>query len=104
MTQRDQIEAFAHRLEAEQLTGLAERRLDCEANRANSRTRIVQGSKYTKVNVGPSGKYMVEHATGNIYGIKAYGVIHRGHQYGTLETLDEWNWRGYVASPHGITV
>jgi len=61
---------------------------------------VKHGSKYTKVDVGGkhnrSGKYMVENATGRIFGIKAYGVIHRGHSYGTLDEIADWNWGGYV--------
>lgn len=53
--------------------------------------------KYARVDVGTSGKYMVEMDTERIYGIKGYGVIHRGHQYGTLDTIDQWDWSGYVA-------
>jgi len=45
---------------------------------------IKQGRKYDKVDVGSSGKYMVEKSTHQVYGIKAYGVIHRGHYFGTL--------------------
>lgn len=58
------------------------------------------GKVYTKVDVGPnhnmSGKYMVDNATGVIYGIKGYGQVHKGHQYGTLDTIDEWDWSGYT--------
>lgn len=56
---------------------------------------------YTLVDIGPehnmSGKYMIEHATGDIFGIKGYGKVHRGHRYGNLATIDEWNWGGYTA-------
>ena len=58
---------------------------------------VKPGRKYTKVDVGKSGKYMVVNETGAIYGIKAYGVIHKGHYYGTLETMNDWNWGGYGA-------
>ena len=64
----------------------------------DSNTRIKMGRKYANIDVGQSGKYMVELDTGNIYGIKAYGVIHRGHQYGTLDTIYEWDWSGYTAT------
>jgi hypothetical protein len=43
-----------------------------------------------------SGKYMVD-LDGTIYGIKAYGVPHLGHRYGTLDTIQEWDWSGYSA-------
>jgi hypothetical protein len=47
--------------------------------------------KYIKIDAGTSGKYMVEVATGNIYGIKAYGVIHKGHFYGNIEDFFNGN-------------
>ena len=65
------------------------------------KTRVVTGNKYTKIDVGPygqwSGRYMVDNTTGEIYGIKAYGVIHRGHSYGTLDTINNWFWGDYRA-------
>ena len=63
--------------------------------------KIKMGRKYANVDVGQSGKYMVELDTGNIYGIKAYGVIHRRHFYGTLDTIHEWNWSDYTARKLG---
>lgn len=59
--------------------------------------KVRPGPKYARVDVGNSGKYMVVNATGEIFGIKAYGVIHRGHQYGTLDTIWDWDWSGYTA-------
>jgi hypothetical protein len=50
-----------------------------------SATTIKSGKKYSKVDVGSSGRFMVVNETGEIFGIKAYGVINRGHRYGTLE-------------------
>lgn len=66
-----------------------------------ARARIVPGRIYTKVDVGESGKYMVVNETGEIFGIKAYGVIHRGHRYGTLDTIGDYDWGGYTAIPKG---
>jgi hypothetical protein len=60
---------------------------------------VKRGKKYTKVDVGTSGKFMVDQE-GNIFGIKGYGVIHRGHKYGTLDTIDQYYWGHY--SPHKI--
>lgn len=40
---------------------------------------------------------MIVNSTGEIYGIKGYGVIHKGHYYGTLDTMNEWNWGTYSA-------
>lgn len=57
---------------------------------------VIPGRVYTKVNLGPksnmAGRYMVENATGNVYGIKGYGKVHKGHFYGTLDTVDQWYW------------
>jgi hypothetical protein len=62
--------------------------------------KIIPGRVYTKINRGPehnmSGFLMVEHATGRIYGIKAYGVPHKQHRYGTLATIDQWIWGEYT--------
>jgi hypothetical protein len=58
--------------------------------------KIIPGKKYTKIDVGRSGKYMVT-SEGEIFGIKAYGVIHKGHQYGTLDTVDAYYWGDYTA-------
>lgn len=63
----------------------------------NIKVKVVPGRKYTKVNVGGSGKYMVVNETGEIFGIKAYGVIHRGEIYGMLDTADSYDWGGYRA-------
>lgn len=35
--------------------------------------------------VAGSGLFMVEKSTGRVYGIKGYGVVYRGHTYGTLD-------------------
>jgi len=63
--------------------------------------QVVPGRKYTKIDVGPahnmSGRYMVDNVTGEIFGIKGYGVVHKGHRYGTLDTIEAWNWGGYTA-------
>jgi len=58
---------------------------------------VKPGSKYIKIDVGRSGKYIVEVSTGIIYGIKAYGVIHRGYRFGNLDTINDWDWSGYRA-------
>jgi hypothetical protein len=88
MTTKEKIEVFAAIIEKQAIQQLYRNRTACQCNIDNSRTRIKPGRKYTKVDVGTSGRYMIETATEKIYGIKAYGVIHRGHYYGTL---DEYN-------------
>lgn len=67
----------------------------------HSVTQVRPGNVYTKVDVGPphnmSGRYMVENSTGIIYGIKGYGKVHKGHRYGTLDTVGEYEWGTYYA-------
>jgi hypothetical protein len=63
-------------------------------------TKVIPGPKYTKIDIctpQQSGRYMVVNDTGDIYGIKAYGVIHKGHYYGTLDTVDQYYWGSYRA-------
>lgn len=95
----DKIEAFRSTLESQQRAELL--RSGTPAHILDDseyyRAKVVPGKKYTKVDFGHSGKYMVVNDTGEIFGIKAYGVIHRGHKFGTLDTIHEWNWSGYRA-------
>ena len=67
------------------------------------KTVVIPGKKWAKVDVGHSGKYMVEMATGEIVGIKAYGVPHLGHRCGTLDTIHEWDWSGYAPARKTLT-
>ena len=89
------IGIFAALVEEQQLASLKARGLTCQANIDNCKTKTKIGKRYTKVDVGSSGKFMVENETGNIYGIKGYGVVHTGHFYGTLDTTAEYNWGNY---------
>ncbi len=57
--------------------------------------KVIEGKKYIKVDVGHGGKFMID-LDGNIYGIKAYGVIHKGHHYGTLDTINNYYWGDYA--------
>lgn len=68
-----------------------------EIHRQSWTASIKLGRKYANVDCGGSGCYMVELDTGRIYGIKAYGVIHRGHAYGDLDTIADFDWSGYRA-------
>lgn len=67
----------------------------------STKVKIKWGDKYIKVDVGSGGKYMVERSTGDIYGIKGYGVIHRGKRYGNLDTIGDYYWGGYTAFKRG---
>lgn len=92
---QEKLVALAQKLQQDQIAELVDCGLDCEANRDNVVTSIKKGKKYDKIDTGGSGKLMVVRETGEVFGIKAYGVIHRGHAYGTLDTINEWYWGLY---------
>lgn len=89
------IFAFSTLLQKEQIERLHLNGITCDAILASRNTKIIPGKKYWKVDCGGSGKYMVEVETEIIYGIKGYGVIHKGHAFGTLSTTHLWNWGNY---------
>lgn len=92
---KHKISRFAALLQVEQEERLKQQGLSCQANMNNAVTSIKDGQKYTKVDIGTSGRYMVENATGNIFGIKGYGQVHKGHFYGTVDEIDQWYWGDY---------
>lgn len=99
MNQTEKIEQFATTLQQQTFEAYRKRFPDGRIEQAehDSQTHIRPGKKYVKVDLATSGKFMID-AEGNIFGIKGYGVIHRGHQYGTLDTIQEWYWGDYT--PH----
>jgi len=72
------------------------RGLGCEVNLQNAKATYKIKRKYTYIEIGQSGKYMIN-KDGEIFGIKAYGVIHTGHFYGTLDTINDYYWGDYTA-------
>lgn len=94
----EKLERLAKKIEFEQIIELKRRGLSCESNIRGSKVFIKPGRKYVKVDIGAgSGRYMVDKNTEEIFGIKAYGKIHKGHRFGTLDEIDEWYWGGYRA-------
>jgi hypothetical protein len=97
MTQQEKIQALAdlvlEQSRARLATLYSQEQADAET------VQVRPGNLYTKIDRGPqhnmSGMLMIEHATGNVYGIKAYGKVHKGHQYGTLDTTGDWYWGNY---------
>ncbi len=91
------VERFAQILQDQTRAELHRQKMDFVADTCI--TQIHYAKKYTRVDIGPahnmSGRYMIENETGNIFGIKAYGVIHRGHFYGTLDTIEDYFWGSY---------
>jgi len=88
--ENDQIERYRSDFGAASAGGVNEK--------SATTTTTKPGTKFAKVDIGRCGRYMVEVSTGNIFGVKSYGTVHRGHFYGTLETTDQWFWGEYY--PH----
>ena len=78
------LQEFADKVTQTGQESLRKAGMGCEANLRNAIARVKQGRKWAYVDVGCSGKYMVN-PQGEIYGIKGYGVPHLGHYFGTLE-------------------
>ena len=91
MTTEEKIKAFAELVHKNEVASLVAMKCDCQGNLDSAHALIRPGRKYVKIDIGregaqhASGKYMIDMETEEIFGIKAYGVIHRGHRYGTLD-------------------
>lgn len=61
------------------------------------------GRKYDKVFTGKDANrtavYMVEKSTETIYGTKSWAMINRRRMYGTLSTMDQYDWSGRKGVP-----
>ena len=102
MTFEELMNNLAALITKEQIARMIASGLGCEANIKSSVARVIPGgNKYIKIDVGSHGSLMVEKKTGNIYGIKAYGQIHNGHYYGTLDTTDQFYWGDYYPIKKG---
>lgn len=98
MTDYDvKLARFAEVLQSERRTAISDAYPWVDVNGPAYLVTVKHGRKFDRVDLGDSGKYMVERETGAIFGIKSYGVVHRGYRYGTLNTVDEWDWGGYAA-------
>ncbi len=95
---KEKIVTLCRLITLDQQDYLKKRKLDCQVNLDNAVAHYKEGRKYINIDVGRAGKYMVEKSTSIIYGIKAYGVIHRGYSYGTLNTINDYYWGDYRAS------
>ena len=78
------VQEFAELIEKQEKICLMKHKLDCAANWKNCETHIHYGKRWIRVDVGTSGRYMID-TDGKIYGIKAYGVPNKGRSYGTLD-------------------
>jgi len=92
---KEKIAQFARLVEEQQIARLKADGLACETNLRNAKVSTRAGRKFDNILIGGSSRFMVELSSGNIFGTKAYGVVHKGHFYGTLDTTAQWNWGDY---------
>ena len=92
---KEKILEFIQLIEKQQIERLKQRNLTCQCNIDNAKVTAKEKKKYTYIDIGYSGRYMIVNDTGEIFGIKAYGVINKGHYYGTLETINQYFWGDY---------
>ena len=95
------IQDFAKLLQEERIAELHRQNVACQANIDNCQVVIVDGRKYTRVNICRSGAFMVDNTTEEIFGIKGYGTINRKKKYGTLETINDFHWGTYTPYEKG---
>jgi hypothetical protein len=95
-TMENKIQKFVKLLENDQLDKLRKMELDCDYNILGCKVSVKTKKKYTCVDVGTSGKYMVDNITGEIFAIKGYGKVDKFKKFGTLETIYQYYWGEYL--------
>lgn len=93
----EKLTRFAQLFESDRISALSPESLKHDFNIKGCKVVTHPGRKYTKVDCNGSGVYMVDNKTEEIFGIKAYGVPHKGQRYGTLDSIYNYNWGGYRA-------
>lgn len=76
---QEKLAAFVYALEEAEEARLRDEGITCYFDedgklKYEHRVFVKRGRKFDKIDIGSSGAYMVERATGELYNIKAYGV------------------------------
>jgi len=50
-----------------------------------------------------SGRYFVDRNSWKIYGIKSWAQVNPRRQFGTLDTVSQFDWSGYTGTPKAGT-
>ena len=58
---------------------------------------------YVKTSVQKLGRYMVDRNSWVIYGIKSWAQINERRTYGTLDTVDQYDWSHFYGVPKAGT-
>lgn len=71
------------------------------------KVEIETGRKFDKVyirtKVQKLGRYMVDRNSWVIYGIKSWAQINPRREYGTLDTIDQFDWSHFYGQPKAGT-
>jgi hypothetical protein len=68
-----------------------------------SSVSYMAGRVFDKVYTTDKGNYMVARPSGIIYGIKSWNQHNPRRVYGTLDTVDQWDWSVFPAVPKAGT-
>lgn len=106
MSYAQQLEKFRSAFEQQN----NERRNRLYPNLDAESVEVETGYKFDKVYIRTScggdtgetqrmGRYMVESRTGDIWGIKSWTQVNKRRWYGTLDTVDQYDWSDFYARP-----
>jgi hypothetical protein len=80
---------------------------ESSSTKHGEKVQIETGRKFDKVYVQTSvqklGRYMVDRNSWVIYGIKSWAQINPRRTFGTLDTVDQYDWSGYNGVPKAGT-
>lgn len=86
-------------------TAIATQERSCvSGNTAHIETGRKFDKAYIKTPSGQKlGRYMVDRNSWDIWGVKSWAQMNPRRWYGTLDTIDEYDWSGYVGVPKAGT-
>jgi len=88
---------FSARIEKETIERLHADGLSCQANIDNARVTVKPGRKYAKIVVGSGVRYFVRKSDGVIFASVSRNAPNCNRSFGTLWTVDDFNWGAYEA-------
>ena len=94
---QNKLEELKKLIEHDQIIELITKNMTCDANIKGVQVSVKPRKKYTAIDIGDGGRYLVENTTGEIYGVKGYGVPNKAHKFGTIDTIYDYHWGGYLA-------
>jgi hypothetical protein len=69
--------------------------LSCKANMENAKAEYTIGRTYAKIMQGDSVRYFVRLNDGMIFASKSWQAANFNRSYGTLDTIDQFDWGNY---------